>query len=400
MKAPAQEKTVVRFEIAPATVGLILAAIAGVWLLAQLWVIGLLVVVALVFAGTFNPLVEWMEKRGLSRTLSLLTLFLGSVIVASLLIFLTVPPLVEQLAQIVHGAPEHREKLVALLEKHGFTLPLAHAVQNAGLEQMFARIESYLLGYSSEALRVLGYFATTFALSFYLLADGKRTQGVLYAIVPRDYHMRLARIVHNLETIVGGYMRGQLITSAAIGTFTFLLLVICRVPNALSLALFAALADVIPFVGSLLAAGPAVLSALPRGLPVASVVLVSMLVYMEFENRILVPRIYWHVLRLSPTAVVVALLAGGTLLGVMGALLALPIAAGLQMMLEELRVEMPGDDSDDRPERARNAKTEATYERMSAGSTAPEAGQIARNLAHDIRDADALVAAKEAKGAA
>src|SRR4051812_14711456 len=199
MKAPAQEKTVVRFEIAPATVGLILAAIAGVWLLAQLWVIGLLVVVALVFAGTFNPLVEWMEKRGLTRTLSLIILFLGSIIVASLFIFLTVPPLVEQLTQIVHGAPEHRQQLVALLEKHGFTLPLAHAVQNAGLEQMFARIESYLLGYSSEALRVLGYFATTFALSFYLLADGRRTQGILYALVPRDYHMRLARIVHNLK---------------------------------------------------------------------------------------------------------------------------------------------------------------------------------------------------------
>src|SRR5207248_816069 len=83
------------------------------------------------------------------------------------------------------------------------------------------------------------------------------------------------------------------------------------------------------------------------------------------------PKVYGHVLRLSPAAVVLALLAGGTLLGVMGALLALPIAAGLQMILEELRVEMPGDDSDDRPERARNAKTEATYERMSAGSTAP-----------------------------
>src|SRR5256885_4906621 len=400
MKAPAPEKTVVRFEIAPATVGLILAAIAGVWLLAQLWMVGLLVVVALVFAGTFNPLVEWMEKRGLTRTLSLIILFFGSIIVASLLIFLTVPPLVEQLTQIVHGAPEHRQQLVALLEKHAFTLPLAHAVQNAGLEQMFARMENNLLGYSSEALRVLGYFATTFALSFYLLADGKRTQGVLYAIVPRDYHMRLARIVHNLETIVGGYMRGQLITSAAIGTFTFLLLVICKVPNALSLALFAALADAIPFVGGLLPAGPAVLSPLPRGLPVASVVLVPLLVFTEFENRILVPRIYWHVLRLSPTAVVLALLAGGTLLGVMGALLALPIAAGLQMILEELRVEMPGDDSDDRPERARNAKTEATYERMSAGSTAPEAGQIATNLAHDLRDADVLVAAQEARGEA
>jgi predicted PurR-regulated permease PerM len=241
---------------------------------------------------------------------------------------------------------------------------------------------------------------TAVVLSFYFLADGKRTQGALYAIVPREFHMRLARIIHNLETIVGGYMRGQLITSAAIAIFTFVLLVICQVPNALSLALFAALADVIPFVGGFLAAAPAILSALPRGLPVVTVVLVALFIYMEFESRILVPKVYGHVLRLSPTAVLLALLAGGTLLGVMGALLALPIAAGLQMILEELRVEMPGDDSDDRPARARNAKTEATYERMSAGSTAPEAGQIARNLAHDIRDADAVDAAREAKGTA
>jgi putative heme transporter len=399
MKVPAQDKTVVRFEVAPRTIGWILAAIAGVWLLRELWVVGLLVVVALVFAGTFNPLVEWMEKRGLKRTLALVLLFFGSIIVASLLIFLTVPPLAEQLAQIVRGAPRDREQLIALLEKRTFTLPLAHAVQNAGLEQTFARIEKYLLGYSSQAAKVLGYFVTTVVLSFYLLADGKRTQGALYAVVPREYHMRLARIIHNLETIVGGYMRGQLITSAAIGIFTFLLLVICQVPNALSLALFAALADVIPFVGGFLAAVPAILSALPRGLPVATVVLVALVIYMEFESRILVPKVYGHVLRLSPTAVVLALLAGGTLLGVMGALLALPIAAGLQMILEELRVEMPGDDSDDRSARARNAKTEATYERMSAGSTAPEAGQIARNLADHIRDADAVDAAKETIGA-
>ncbi len=400
MKVPAQDKSVVRFEIAPRTIGWILATIAGVWLLRELWVIGLLVVVALVFAGTFNPLVEWMEKRGLKRTLALILLFFGSIVVASLLIFLTVPPLVEQLAQIVRGAPGDREQLIALLEKRSLTLPLAHAVQNAGLEQTFARIERYLLGYSSQALKVLGYFVTAVVLSFYFLADGKRTQGALYAIVPREYHMRLARIIHNLETIVGGYMRGQLITSAAIAIFTFLLLFVCKVPNALSLALFAALVDVIPFVGGFLAAAPAILSALPRGLPVATVVLVSMVVYMEFESRILVPKVYGHVLRLSPTTVLLALLAGGTLLGVMGALLALPIAAGLQMILEELRVEMPGDDSDDRSARARNAKTEATYERMSAGSTAPEAGQIARTLAHDIRDADAVDAAKEAKGTA
>jgi putative heme transporter len=399
VKTPAQDKTTVRFEIAPRTIGWILATLAGIWLLGQLWVIVLLVVVALIFAGTFNPLIEWMGKHGVRRTPALILLFLGSVVAASLLLFLTVPPLLEQLAQIVRGAPAAREQLIAFLEKRSFTLPLAHAVQNAGLEQTFARLESYLLGYSSQAVVVVGYFASTVVLSFYFLADGKRTQGALYAIVPRGYHMRLARIIHNLETIVGGYMRGQIITSVAIGLFTFLLLLICQVPNALSLALFAALTDVIPFVGGLLAAAPAVLSALDLGVPVAAVVAVSMFLYMEFESRVLVPKVYGHVLRLSPSVVVLALLAGGTLLGVMGALLALPIAAGLQMILEELRVELPGDDSDDRTARARNAKTEATYERMSAGTTAPEAGLIARDLAHDIRDADAEDAARQAKAA-
>jgi hypothetical protein len=173
----------------------------------------------------------------------------------------------------------------------------------------------------------------------------------------------------------------------------------CKVPNALSLALFAALVDVIPFVGALLASAPAVLSALSVSVPVGLVVLVVLFVYQEFENRILVPKIYGRALRLSPTLVILALLAGGLLLGIIGALLALPIAAGLQMMLLELRVELPGDDSDDRVAHARDAKAEAAYERMSAGATAPEAGQIARNLAHDIRDADVVDAAKEVDAA-
>jgi predicted PurR-regulated permease PerM len=244
---------------------------------------------------------------------------------------------------------------------------------------------------------VIGYGVTTFFLVFYLLADGKRTQGALYAVVPRDYHMRLARIIHNLETIVGGYMRGQIITSVAIGAFTFLLLVACGVRNALALALFAALVDVLPFVGGLLATGPAVLTALGRGPGTAVIVLVCMFVYQEFETKVLVPKVYGQVLRLSPATVVLALIAGGTLLGVMGALLALPIAAGLQMIIKELGVDMPGDDSDDPSARARDQKTEAAYESMSAGSTAPEAGKIAKELAHDIRDADAWVAARQAK---
>ena len=396
MQVPAQDKAVVRFEIAPRSIVWILATVVGVWFFLQLWAIALLLVVALVFAGTFNPLVEWIERRGLKRIYALTLLFVALLLVTLLLIFLTVPPLIEQLAQIVRDAPRHREQLIALLQQRDFTAPLARAVQNAGLEQAFARIESGLVGYTPRILTALGWAVTTLFLTFYLLADGKRMQGALYAVVPRDYHMRLARILQNLEAIVGGYMRGQLITSAAIGVFTFLLLVIFKVPNALSIALFAALVDVIPFIGGLLATVPAFLSALSRGLPTAVVVLAVLFVYQEVENRVLIPRVYAHALRLAPTTVILALLAGGILYGVIGALLALPVAAGLQMMLAELRVDLPGDDSTDRSALARDAKTEATYARMSAGATAPEAGQIARNLAHDIRDADAVDAAVDA----
>jgi predicted PurR-regulated permease PerM len=384
--------------ITPRSIALIVATIVGMWVVYQLRTVGLVLLVALILAGTFNPLVEQMEKRGIARMYALILLFLALSAIAALLLFLTIPPVIEQVTQMVHDAPALRTRLIAFLNERGVTVPLAHIVQNAGIEQTFARIEQNLMGYSSRAVMLVGYGATTLVLSFYLLADGKRAQGAVYAIVPRDYHMRLARIIQNMETIVGGYMRGQLITSTAIGVFTFLLLLVCRVPNALSLALFAALTDVIPFIGGLLIIPLAVLGALPRGLAVAGVVLVAFGVYMEFESRILVPRVYGRVLRLSPTMVILALVAGGTLMGVMGALLALPIAAGLLMILEELRVEMPGDDSIDRAESAKQAKTEATYEQMSAGTTAPEAGQIAKHLAHDIRDADLVLAAKESNG--
>jgi predicted PurR-regulated permease PerM len=400
MKVPAQDKSVVRFEIAPRSIALILATIALVWLAYHLWIVELILVMALILAGTFNPLIEWMEKRGLRRVHALILLFVALSVVAALLLFLTIPPLIEQLTQMVQNAPATRLRLLALLSERSITIPLAHMVQSSELETTFHQIETSLLGYKYQAVRVVGYGATTLVLSFYLLADGKRAQGVAYALVPRDYHMRLARILQNMETIVGGYMRGQLITSAVIGVFTFLLLIVLSVPNALSLALFAAVVDVIPFIGGLMVIVPAVFSALPSGLPVAGAVLVALSVYMEFESRVLVPRVYGRVLRLSSTVVILALVAGGTLMGIMGALLALPIAAGLLMVLEELRVEMPGDDSVDRSERARYAKTEATYEQMSAGTTAPEAGQIAKNLAQDLRDADLEDAAKQSHGAA
>src|SRR4029077_7470327 len=168
-------------------------------------------------------------------------------------------------------------------------------------------------------------------------------KGILYALVPRHSHVKLAKILIELKTIVGGYMRGQLITSVAITIFTFALLTAFKVEDALALAMFAGLTDVIPFVGGYVASAPAVLSVSNRGTAAILIVAAAMFLYQEFESRILVPRVYGRTLRLSPALVLVALLVGGTLLGILGALLALPVAAGMQMIVRELRVELPGE---------------------------------------------------------
>ena len=379
------------------TIAWIIAAVAGLWLLYKLWIVVLLLVNALVLVGMFNPVIEWMEARKIKRMHALILVVLVLTLGSALLVFLTLPSMIDQATTIIQELPSQRLKLITVLGKNTLTSPLARAMKDSNIDQSLARLQTHAVGYWSDAVTAIGYGVTTFFLAFYLLGDGKRTQGALYALVPRHYHMRLARIIHNLELIVGGYMRGQLITSAALAAFVFLLLTACGVPNALALALFAALMDVLPFVGGLLAAIPVVLTALGHGQSTGIVVMILMFIYQEFENKVLVPKVYGNALRLSPAAVVLALIAGGLLLGMMGALLALPIAAGLQMIVEELGLELPGDDSDDPTARARDKETEAAYTLMSAGATAPEAGQIANDLAHDIRAADAWVAASQAK---
>jgi len=167
--------------------------------------------------------------------------------------------------------------------------------------------------------------------------------------------------------------------------FTYGLLTACGVENALALAAFAGLADVLPYIGPLLSVGPPVLAALSRGPVVAVVVLTLMLAYEEFESRVLVPRIYGRALRLPSSVVLFALLVGGTLMGILGALLALPVAATVMMLIEELRVELPGEQEQpvDTLMREADDRGEEEYERRTAGVGAEQASAIAVEISRD-----------------
>jgi predicted PurR-regulated permease PerM len=184
---------------------------------------------------------------------------------------------------------------------------------------------------------------------------------------------------------VGAYIRGQLITCAAIGIFILLLLTACRVENALAFAVFGAVADVLPYLGVFLSVGMAGLAAVSKGSVVTIIVIAMMYLYMEFEGRVLVPRVYSRVLRLPSTVVLFSLLAGGTLMGIVGILLAIPFAAAIMMLIEELRVQLPGEQelSADEVLRKKDDKEEKEYERRTEGMSAEDSSAVAVKISGD-----------------
>ncbi len=383
-----------RIEISPRTLRLaviyVLVALAAVWLSIQLWMVFVVFLVALVLVGTFDPLVGWFERHGLGRGRALALIFLAVTLAIAALLLLTVPPLVGQLQHIIENAPTERRKLVSFLGQYQWATPFVKSIRAVPLDSLVVRAGDALLGYSADILTAIGYAVTTIFLALYLLAEPQRAQTVLYSMVPRHHHVKLAQIMVGLKKIVGGYMRGQLITSVAIAIFTFALLTAFKVEDALAIAMFAGLTDVIPFIGGYVASAPAIAAVSGKGTASLLIVAAAMFLYQEFESRILVPRVYGRTLRLSPALVLVSLMIGGTLLGMLGALLALPVAAGLQMIVRELRVELPGEAGPlAEAMRQRDDRVGDIYEELSENASQEESVALASKLAETVRASEA-----------
>ena len=391
LRQAADKKTrAVRFEVSSTTLLQLILVAAGLWLLIKLWPVFLVLVVAFLIVGTMSPAVSWMEARRVRRGLAIGIVFTLLFVVAMLAAVLTIPTLVAQASALIEQEPAFRARLAEHLDRSNLTAPVAVWLRHVKYDALTNSIRDSAFAFSLRMFEAVAYGASAIFLALYIMIDRDRLRGGLFAVVPRSHHIRLARVMMNLETIVGAYIRGQLITCLLIAIFSFVLLVACRVPHALALAVFAGIADVLPYIGAFLSIGPMVLAALSRGPVVVAVILLVMLAYEEFESRVLVPRIYGKALRLPSSVVLFALLAGGTLMGISGALLALPVAAMVMMLIEELRVELPGQQEQvaDVIQRAVDERSEDEYERRTEGVPAEQAAAIAVAMSDDRRKED------------
>jgi putative heme transporter len=378
---------------------LVVLTLAGCWLLIQLAPVVLVVVVALFLVGTLNPAVEWLERQHISRGWGIPLLFGSLLLIAAALTAVTLPALIDQARSLVEHEPELRNKLADLLAKSHFLAPLAQSLRQLQYGSLAKASAGPALVASTRAFEFIGYLLSALFLALYIMLDRDRLRGGLFAIVPRHYHIRLSRVLISLEAIVGGYIRGQALTSGLMAVFAFILLTACGVTNALAIAVFAGLADVLPYIGVVLSVLPAVAAAATQGLVTTIVVVAAMLAYEELESRFLVPRIYGKTLRLPSSMVLLALLVGGTLMGIVGALLALPVASALRMLVEELRVELPGESIDDGAQRAGDERAERAYAMRSEGVPAEQAAAIAVEISEERKQSPGNAPASPRGGA-
>jgi predicted PurR-regulated permease PerM len=376
------------------TVALVVGASVIVMRLAAVF---LVVIVALFLVGTLNPAVEWLMARRVARARAIALVFGALFVGCAGLLAITVPALVAQVVDLATHEATIRAHAADLLGGSHVTQPLAEWLRTVDYAVLARGSAGAAIDASTQSFEVLAYLASAVFLALYIMIDRDRLRGGLYALVPRTHHLRLSRVLLNLEVIVGGYIRGQVLTSALMAVFTFVLLLLCGVKGALAVAVVAGVADVLPYVGVFISVGLALATAAPRGVVVVLIVLVAMLTYEELESRILVPRIYGSVLKLPSSMVLLALLTGGTLLGIAGALLALPVAAAVRMLVEELRIELPGEDALDSKVREGDARAEAEYQRLAKGVGAEDAAAIAVSLAEERAEHLAATQSEDAR---
>ena len=384
----------VRFELSLKSLFIILGVITGVWLVVHALLVLLVLVTALMLVGALHPLVAWLEQRRMRRVFAIGLVFVIGTGLTGTLVALTVPTVIAQVKSVVENEPKIRETIAGYLDQSHLTAPLAQDLRQVDYKELMKSSRQSLLTVGMRVGEATAYLFASVFLAFYMMLDRDRLRGALYAVVPRSHHIRLSRILLNLETIVGGYIRGQLFTCALMAGFILVLLLACGVPNAMAIALFGGVMDLLPYIGIFLTMGPAVLAAYGQGPVIAGTVFVLMLAYEELESRVLVPLVYGRALRLPSSVVFFSLIVGTALAGLVGALLALPLAAAGLMLVEELRVELPGEavQPEDLAQQRADDRGEMDYERRAEGMPADQAAAIAVEIAGERKKAEVAAA--------
>lgn len=324
-----------------ATLGVGLAA-ALVWFLALAADIVILLVVAFFLATGLLPLVQWLTGKGLRRRLAITVVAVGFIGSVGGFLAFGVPPLVRQANDLRTEAPQYARDLAEESEafaRFDARFSIVERLESyADSDRMLAGNTRGLLRVAQGLLSALAATLTVAVLTLYLLSSYDALKRGALRLVPRSRRGRVTLLTDAVLDRVGGYMLGKIVTSVVAGIAAAGFLLAVGVPQAAALAAFVAVTDLIPLVGATIGAVVTAAVAATVSLPVAVATIVFFIVYQQFENFWLIPRVMESTVDVSALSTIIAALVGAALLGVLGALLAVPVAAAVQLVFREVVV--------------------------------------------------------------
>lgn len=296
--------------------------------------LALVLLTAIVFASAIEPATRWFEERSVPRVISVILIYLLAFLFLAIGFYIFIPPLLDNILYIIERAPEYAESLRVW---GGLPAPFDSISGNFTLSDVVTRVEGTIAGLSTGILGVATSifggvlsFVIIIVLSFYLSVQRNGIASFLRIITPLRYESYIIDLWGRSQRKIGRWLQGQLILSLLVGILVYLGLMILGVPNALMLAMLAALFELIPLFGPVLAAVPAIAVALiDGGTSLGIMTLLLYIIIQQFENHLLHPLVVNKVVGVPPIIVIIALLIGGKLAGFIGILLAVPIAAVL-----------------------------------------------------------------------
>jgi predicted PurR-regulated permease PerM len=298
--------------------------------------------VALFLALAINPLVDWLQRRGIRRRGVAAAIAFGSVLtVVGGLAGAFVPTIagevadfIDALPEIVRDLTEGRGRLGFLESRYHIVDRLEEAVRDIDAEKVLAASGSVLAVTKGVVTAVIAVI-TIVVLTFFMLLEGPSWLGRGLEQFAEDQRERWRKVGREIYKTVGGYVSGALIISVLAGVSTTIVLTIAGVPYAFALGLLTALLDLIPLAGATLAAVIVSTIAFLDSVPVGIAVLAFFIVYQQVENHVLYPMVYSRTVALSPLAILIAVLIGASLGGILGAIAAIPVAGTVQVLLRD-----------------------------------------------------------------
>jgi predicted PurR-regulated permease PerM len=319
----------------------VLLTLLGAYLVYRLRTLVISVLIAFIFASAISPLVTRLNRR-LPLASSIGLVYLGLIAVVAALLAIIITPLAQQTGTLISTAPDllgaAQTRLAELQDR--FDLPgdlLTPNLQGyyGDLAQRAPALAAGVLNITVGFFTGLAGMLVVLVLAFYWLLERRDVEGTWLSLVPARHRGEAREIIEEIEGKLGAYVRGQLILALIVGILSFAGLLILRVPYSLVLALIGGVGEMIPLIGPFVGAVPAVIIAFATTSP-QTAIFVAILYFgiQQTENNLLVPKVMHRSVGLSPMTVLLAVLAGGTLLGIIGALLAVPTASAAQVILK------------------------------------------------------------------